>query len=406
MAGRFGGRRAIAALIALSASTFAYVTTETLPIGLLPVIAGDLGVTTSAVGLLVTGYGLVVVVTSIPLTRLTRRVRRRSLLCWLLVAFVLATALSAASPGYWTLMVARMIVALSQAVFWSVITPATAALFRPDVRGRALSILYAGVSVATLAGVPAGTWLGQQAGWRVAFLALSALGLAILVTLAVLLPHTPAGQSDADRGSAPDAGRYWSMVVTTALAVTGAFTAFTYISPFLTGVSGLPETSVGVVLLVRGLAGLAGVFVAGLFVDRYGWLVMIALTGLQAVGLAAQFLLGTSPIPAVVTIAASGFALATVSAALGARVLEVAPGDSDLAAAGTSTAFNVGITAGAYAGSLLVAGAGVRSTALVGSLVTVAAFAMLLAEPALSTRRRSTAATRDRARLQPVSPGR
>jgi DHA1 family inner membrane transport protein len=373
-------------LIALSLSTFLYVTTETLPIGLLPLIASGLGTTAAAIGLLVTAYGLVVVVASIPLTRLTRRLPRRRLLTGLLAVFVLATAGGAAAPDYRTLMVARIVTALSQALFWAIVTPAAAGLVRPEVRGRALSLLYAGISVAGLAGVPAGTWLGQQAGWRVAFLALSGLGLLVLITITALMPDTAPGHGTADRGSAPDAGRYWSLVAATALAVTGAFAAFTYISPFLTGVTGLAETTTGPVLLVRGVAGLAGVFLAGILVDCNGWLTTVGLIGAQAVALAGQFVFGGTPAGAVATIAGSGFALAALSAALGVRVLEVAPGGSDMAAAGISTAFNVGITAGALLGSLLLTGPGVRNTALAGSLLSLAAFAVVLAEPALARR--------------------
>jgi MFS transporter, DHA1 family, inner membrane transport protein len=384
---RFGSPRAIFALAALSLSTFTYVTTETLPIGLLPLMARDLGATTAAIGLLVTGYGLVVVATSIPLTRLTRRFPRRLLLCVLLSVFVLATGVSALAGNYWMLMGARMVTALSQALFWAVITPAAASLFRPKARGRAISILYAGSSIAALVGVPAGTWLGQQTSWRVSFLVLSGIGLLILATIAALMPNTPAGQSDADHGSAPDAGRYWSIVVTTAIAVTGAFTAFTYINPFLTDVSGFSESSVGILLLVRGVAGLAGVFIVGFLVDRFGWLTMVTLIGAQAVALVGQFLLGDSKAVTVVMISASGLTLAALSAALGARVLEVAPGSSDIASAGTSTAFNIGITAGAFFGSVLLPSFGVRSTALVGGLLTAVALAAVLAEPRFASRR-------------------
>ncbi|HEY3009307.1 MAG TPA: MFS transporter [Micromonosporaceae bacterium] len=378
--------RARIVLLALALSTFLFVTTETLPIGLLPLIAHGLGVTTSAVGLLVTAYGLVVVVASVPLTRLTTRWRRRRLLAVLLAVFVVATAAAAAAPNYPTLLVARVVTALGQALFWAIITPAAAALFRPEVRGRAVSVLYAGSSVAALVGVPAGTWLGQQAGWRTAFLALSATGLVALATVATLMPDTAPGTSDADRGSAPDAGRYWSMVVTTALAVTGAFTAFTYVSPFLTDVSGFGAGAVGPVLLLRGLAGLAGVLLAGFLVDRDGWRTMAAIVGVQTVALAGQFLAGATPVGAVAMVAVSGFALAGISAALGARVLEVAPATSDMAAAGTSTAFNVGITAGALLGSVLLDHAGVRSTALAGSVLSLLALAAVLAEPAMARR--------------------
>jgi MFS transporter, DHA1 family, inner membrane transport protein len=371
-------------LVALSLSTFLYVTTETLPIGLLPQIAGGLGSTTAAIGLLVTAYGLVVVVASVPLTRLTRRLPRRRLLSVLLGVFVLATAAGALAPGYRSLLAARVVTALSQALFWAVVTPAAAGLVRAEVRGRALSLLFAGSSVAALAGVPAGTWLGQQAGWRVPFLALSALGLLVLTTIAVLMPDTAPGHGDADHGSAPDAGRYWSMVVATALTVTGAFAAFTYVSPFLTGVTGLAGSATGPVLLIRGLAGLAGVVLAGLMVDRNGWLTMVLLIGAQAVALAGQFVFGASTAGAVVTIAAAGFTLAALSAALGARVLEVAPGGSDMAAAGISTSFNVGITGGALLGSVLLTSAGVRSTALAGAALSLAALAVVLAEPAMA----------------------
>jgi predicted MFS family arabinose efflux permease len=391
--------RATIALIALSLSTFLYVTTETLPIGLLPVIAADLGSTASAIGLLVTAYGLVVVIASIPLTRLTRRLPRRQLLSALLAVFVLATVVSALAGGYWLLMAARMLTALSQALFWAVVTPAAAALFRPERRARAISVLYAGSSLAALAGVPAGTWLGQQTSWRTAFLALSGIGLLILVIIAVLMPGIPAGQSDADRGWAPDAGRYRAIVACTAISVTGAFAAFTYISPFLTGVSGFGESAVGPLLFVRGLAGLIGVIVVAYLVARNGWLTMVGLVGLQALALAGQWAFGDSPIATVVALAVSAFTLAALSAALGARVLEVAPNGSDMAAAGTSTAFNVGITAGAFLGGVLLPATGIRSTALAGAALTLLALLVALAEPALASHRRTAA------RLNPARPG-
>jgi predicted MFS family arabinose efflux permease len=411
---RFGSKPAIASLIALTLAVFSYVTTESLPVGLLPLIAKDLGSTASAVGLLVTGYGLIVVAVSLPLTRLTRRLPRRRLLCVLLGVFVVATCLSAMAWSYWLLMAARMLTALSQALFWCIVTPAAAGLFRAEVRGRAVSILYGGVAVATLAGIPAGTWLGQQTSWRVAFFALSALALLVLGTVAALLPNTLAGQGAADRGSAPDRGRYLSIVATTTVAVTGAFTSFTYISPFLTDVTGFAESSIGPLLLVRGIAGLAGVFLVGCLVDRHGWLTMVGLIGLQVLVLAGQYAFGTSQVLTVLMISLSGFTLAGIPATLGSRVLAYAPGASDMASAGTSTAFNAGITAGAFFGSVLLPSAGVRSTALVGALLSLVAFAIVLAEPLFSSRRQVALAAPDRwvvpattdRRVAPATPDR
>lgn len=377
----------------MAVSVFAFITAETLPIGLLPLIARDLHTSTGAVGLLVTAYGLVVVIFSVPLARLTVRVPRRHVLSALMVVFVLANALSAAAGGYRTLLAARIVVALSQALFWSIVTPAAASLFRPEVRGRAVSVLFAGVSVGSLAGVPAGTWLGQQTGWRVSFLALSGVGLIALVVIVVLMPTTPAGQSDADHGVTPDRGRYRSVIVSTALAVAGGFTAFTYINPFLTEVTGFSEGSVSVLLVIRGVAGLLGVVVAGWLADRDSWRAMVLMIGGQTVALVAQFLLGGSKVGAVIAIAAAGFSLSAMSAALGVRVLQVAPGSTDVAAAGSSAAFNVGITAGAFLGSVVLEHAGPAEEPLAGALLSAVAFAAILAEPRFSTSPAVTAHT-------------
>src|SRR3954470_1830447 len=179
--------RARIVLVALAVSTFFYVTVETLPIGLLPQIADGVHVPASSVGLLVTAYGLVVVIATIPLTRLTHRWSRRRLLATLLLTAAVAVAISALAPAYPALLAGRALAALSQAVFWAVVTPAAASLFPPASRGRAVAILYAGSSSGPLLGVPAGTWLGQQFGWRVPFLALSVVGLVIATVIVTLM---------------------------------------------------------------------------------------------------------------------------------------------------------------------------------------------------------------------------
>lgn len=378
--------RAWASLAALAAATFLYVTTETLPIGLLPQIADDLGVSPSAVGLLVTVYGLMVVLATIPLTRLTQHWPRRRLLATLLLISTTATALSALAPNYATLLGGRILTALSQAVFWAVVTPAAAALFRPAVRGRAISILYAGISAGPMLGIPGGTWLGQHADWRAPFLALAVLGLTVSAAILILMPQLPAGSSDAERGSTPDAGRYAGLVVTTAVTVTGAFTAFTCISPFLTGASGIGAAAIGPILLLRGLAGLLGALTVGFLVGRYAWHTMVVLIGGQALALTAQYLWSGNPATAVLTTVAAGLVLSGLMTVLAARVFQLAPGSTNLASAGLSTAFNVGITAGALLGSYLLANADVRSSALLAALITLGALTTALAEPRLRTR--------------------
>ncbi|MFG1920330.1 MFS transporter [Cryptosporangium sp. NPDC048952] len=382
--------KAFGALIALSFSTFVYVTVESMPIGLLPLISRDLDVSPSAVGMLVTAYGFVVVASSVPLAALTRRWPQKWLLVALLAVLVGTTLVSALAGTYWVLLVARLFTALSQALFWSIVTPAAAALFSERLRGRVVSALSGGSSLAAVLGVPIGTWLGQQAGWQAAFLAMSVAGSVLLASVAVLLPVVPAGASSAERGTAPDTGRFCAVMGATALVVTGSFVAFTYITEYLTDINGFSPDAIGPLLFVRGIAGVIGVAIVGLVVDRGVWATMVVMVALQAVALALHYFSGDATSVAVVAVALGGLALAGWASALAVRVLQVAPGSSVLASAGTSTAFNVGITVGALLGGVLLPVVGVRSTALAGTLLTLGALALLLAEPTLSSARRAT----------------
>jgi DHA1 family inner membrane transport protein len=372
--------KGIAALAALSVSTFVYVTVETLPVGLLLPMAADLHTSASAVGLLVTWYGLVVVLTSIPLTRLTRRVPRRYLLAGLLAGSAAATWVAATAPNYWVLLAARVATALTQALFWSLVVPTAAGLFPARVRGRVVAVVFAGSSLAAVLGVPAGTWLGQQAGWRIAFLALGALAAATAAALAVLLPSaTPTAGSTA-RGTAPDARRYRLLILTTVLAVTGTFASFTYLAPFLTTVSGFPSSAISPLLLLRGVAGVAGVLAGGPLVDHSRRASMIAPVVFQTAALLGLSAFAGPPALAVALVALSGFAFAALTTALASRVLEVAPGSTDLAAAGASSAVNAGITLGALLGALVLPAYGARGTTLAGGLLSLAALAVVLSE--------------------------
>jgi MFS transporter, DHA1 family, inner membrane transport protein len=368
-------------LVALSLSAFIFVTTETLPIGLLLLISADLDVTPSSVGLLVTGYGLVVVLSSIPLTHVTRDVPRRFLLPALLAVFVVFTVVSVATSNYWVLLAARMVIALCQALFWSVVVSTAAALFPVRVRGRVLAVVFAGSSLASVVGLPVGTWLGEQAGWRTAFLVMSGGAVLTLATILALLPTSVPGQSSTARATAPDVRRYGLLFTTTVLAITGAFTAFTYVTPFLTDVSGFAVAAIGPLLLVRGIAGVVGVGVGGAHVDRSPWGAMVTPVALQAGALLALYAFGRDPVTAAVLVAVTGLAFSAFASAVGTRVLQIAPGSVDLAAAGTSVAFNIGITLGALLGSVLLSEFGARSTALVSGLLSLAALAVALAEP-------------------------
>jgi DHA1 family inner membrane transport protein len=381
---RRGSLRAAFALAALALAALAYVTTESLPIGLLLPMSKGLRAHETAIGFLVTAYGAVVVVASVPLTLLTQRLPRRLVLCCVLAVFVLASLASAAAPTYGVLLGTRLVTASSQALFWALVVPTAAGLGSPAARGRAVAIVFAGVSLANVVGVPGATWLGQVAGWRLPFVAIAALALLALLTTATLLPTGASGKTGAGRAESPDRRRYHLVVVVTALATTSAFIAYTYLVPFLAEVAHMAGAAVGPVLLARGVAGVLGVGAAGLLVERRPRSALTVPITCQAVALIGLFALGQNAVFTVGLVGLTGFAFAALTAALGSRVMEVAPGSVDLAAAAISTAVNVGISAGALGGGVLLAAAGARSTVVVAGVLSVAAVALALRERAPS----------------------
>ncbi|GAA1132554.1 MFS transporter [Kribbella jejuensis] len=384
---QLSSRRANAALVFLGVSTFSFVTIEVLPIGLLTVIAGDLQRSRSQVGLLVTGYAAVVVLASLPLARLTQRLPRRLVLSGTLGVLTVATALSAAAPSYELLFAARLAVALSQALFWSIAPPIATSLFPPEFRGRVVARLAIGTALAPILGIPLGTWLGEQAGWRVPFLVMTVLGAAACAGTAVLLPRTEVQDSPSRRGSSPDLRRYVVLLITSAVGVTGFLTFNTYVTPFLLDISKFSSDALGPMLLASGAGGLAGTLIVGRVLDRYPWGATVVPLGLITVGLFGLFALGQLKVVTVVLIGLIGLAFSGLAVATQSRTLQVAPGSTDLASAGTSSAFNVGIAAGAFVGGALIDHTSVRAVALVGALLTAAAALVMLSEPLVARRR-------------------
>lgn len=375
-----GYGRAVGALIGLSGGTFLYTTAEALPVGLMLPMAADLAVSPSQVGMLVTAYGAVVMVASVPLTALVGRIPRRRLLSALLVGFVASSAVTVLASTFKLLLAARMVTATTHALFWAVVVPTAAELFRPALRGRVVSVVFAGGTVALALGVPAGTWLGERAGWRASFLAVAGLGAVVLVVVATLLPSTGPEEGHAARGATPDMRRFGLLVAVAVLATAGAIVAYTYVALFVTEVSGLSASSVGAILFARGIASVLGILGIGAVLDRGPWLALVATVALQSAALLGLYALGHRPSVSVGLIALAGLAFAAFTAALGGLVLQVAPGRSDLAAATVSAAVNVGITAGAFVGGLTLPSHGVRSTALIGALLGVVALVLALGE--------------------------
>ncbi|WP_284117793.1 MFS transporter, partial [Streptomyces fragilis] len=380
---------AIAALGALMAATFCVSTTENLPAGLLPEISAGLDVSLSAAGQLVTGYAVVVTVLSVPLTYATRRVPRRPLLLGLMALFVVASVASAAAPTFGLLLASRAVTALVHAVFWAVVTVTATSLFPVSVRGRVVAMVFGATSLATVLGVPAGSWIGQQAGWRAAFWVLAGIGLLAFVTVVLCLPSTGAAREDGDGRRAPDAARYVVLVVTIVLVMTGLGAAFTYTVPFLLEVSGFSTEAISPLLLVRGAAGVAVLFLAGRLADRYPRPATVVPVALLALSLLGTYAWGSSPVVAAVLTAMCGVALFAMITTLTSELLTVAPGDLFIASAVGNAAFNAGTAAGAAAGGMVLSASGVRAVMLIGGLLTAAGLAVLLADQLVGRARAS-----------------
>lgn len=401
--------RRVTVLLALALSAFTFNTTENLPIGLLPLISTDLDVPLASVGYLVTGYGLTVAVVSLPVAHLTRNLPRRWTLTAVLAVLLGSTLVSVVAADYGVLLAARVATALAQALFWAVTAPVAVGLFAPRVRGRVLAVLSVGGSAATVLGVPAGTWLGQQGGWRTPFLVLAALSLTALVVTAVLLPTSRPEEGHGAYGSAPHTGRFVVTLLVTAVSVTGMFAGFTYVVRLLTGVTGFTDETVGVLLFVFGFAGIAGVTVVGHLLDRFPWGTLVATVGVQAVALLNLYLFAAEQVAVVVLLALLGASAAPVFMVTQARILQVAPGRTELGFAANSAAFNVGIAVGALVGGLVLAPLGARGAFGVGGLVSVVALGVVLAEPLLAGRTRNGVGSSSRgvpaARVTPVPDG-
>ncbi|MFI6658799.1 MFS transporter [Streptomyces sp. NPDC050523] len=359
-------------------AAFTFNTAENLPVGLLRLISDSLRVTVSAVGLLVTGYGVTVALTSVPVAHAVRTVPRRHVLTALLAALVVSSLVAALATSYWLLLGARLLTALAQALFWAVMGPVAVGLFPPEVRGRVIGALSVAGSLALVLGVPAGTWLGRQNGWQAPVALLAVLGSVSLVTIALLLPTSRPEEEPAANGTDPDGRRFATVLAAGTLSATGAFSGFTYLAKFLDDVSGFSAGGVNMLFVAFGVACLAGVSVTGVLLDRFPRAALSAAVATQAVGMLGLYVAGSEPVATVLFLMLMGGALGPVFMTTQNEMLRCAPGRTDIALAANSGAYNAGIAAGAALGGLVLTLVDVRAAFLAGGLSTSAAGAVLL----------------------------
>ncbi|MBG9775886.1 MFS transporter [Brevibacillus laterosporus] len=373
-------KKSTLALLALAISAFAIGTTEFISVGLLPLIADDLNISVSTSALTVTLYALGVTFGAPILTSLTSSIPRKSLLFWIMLVFIIGNTLAATANGIVILLIARIISAFSHGVFMSIGSTIAADLVPENRRASAIAFMFSGLTVATVTGVPLGTFIGQQLGWRAAFIGIVVIGILAFIANMILIP------SDLRKGTKTPLreqlklvtnGRLLLAFIITAIGYGGTFVVFTYLSPLLHDITGFKETTVAIILLGYGIAIAIGNVIGGKAANRNPISALFYMFTIQFIVL--FILTFTAPFKAAGLVTIFFMGLLAFMNVPGLQVYVVmlaeryAPKAVDVASAMNIAAFNAGIAIGAYLGGIVTDKLGLIHTAWVGALMVLGA---------------------------------
>lgn len=369
--------RAWTGVIALSLAAFIFNTTEFIPVGLLTDIGNSFAMPVEQVGLMLTIYAWCVALASLPMLLAVRNVERRKLLLWLFVVFIASHILSGFAWNFTVLMISRIGIALSHAVFWS-ITGALAVRIAPrGKQSQALGMLAASTSLAMIFGIPIGRMVSELLDWRTAFFGIGAFAAITMAVLARALPHLPS-QNAGSLASLPILFRRPALVamyVLIVLIVTANFTAYSYVEPFIQVIGGLSASTTTITLLVFGAAGVFGSVLFGRLNPRIPRAFMLSVIGVLGLCL---LLLRPSLADAgwLYSIAVLwGICFVGYTLAIQYNIMGLAPDARDVAMSMFSGLYNVGIGAGALIGSQVSIHAGMTYVGYVGGVIALVALA-------------------------------
>ncbi|MGW0871655.1 MFS transporter [Streptomyces sp. NPDC002740] len=388
------------ALLALAVGAFGIGTTEFVMMGLLPDVADDLHVSIPTAGHLVSAYALGVVIGAPLLAAVTARMSRRTVLISLMGLFVVGNALSAFAPGYDSLLAARFLSGLPHGAFFGVGAVVATNMVAPERKARSVSLMFLGLTVANVAGVPVATLMGQHLGWRATFLGVGVIGLAAIASLALLIPrdhtHAPAvglRRELAALRSLP----VWLALGTTVAGFGALFSAYSYITPMLTDSAGYADSSVTLLLALFGVGATIGNLLGGRLADHAMRPTLFAgLTSLVVV-LALFPLLMTTAWGGALAVVLLGVAAFVTGSPLNLMVMEKAAAGPSLASSANQAAFNMANAGGAWLGGLaLAAGFGATSPALAGAVLAALGLAVAGVAAAVDARRTPRTTGRER----------
>lgn len=373
------------ALLALTISAFAIGTTEFVIVGLIPTIAEQIGVTVPSAGLLVTIYALGVAIGAPVLTALTSRIPRKLLLVGLMVLFTLGNLLAWQSPSYESLVIARLLTGLAHGVFFSIGSTIATSLVAKEKAASSIAIMFGGLTVALVTGVPLGTFIGQQFGWRETFLAVSLIGAVATVASIILVPNNIKNQGSAgvrEQMKVLTHPRLLLIYAITALGYGGVFTTFTFLAPMMQELAGFSAPTVSWILLAYGVAVAVGNIWGGKLADRHGAVRALSFifAALAVLLLVFQFTASHS-IAALLTVIAMGvFAFGNVPGLqvyVVQKAAQYTPNAVDVASGLNIAAFNIGIALGSVIGGQTVASLGLAQTPWIGALIVVVALLLV-----------------------------
>ena len=360
-------------LLALAAGAFGIGVTEFAPMGLLPVIATDLGVSIPTAGLLISAYALGVMLGAPLMTLTTGRVPRRALLIGLAAIFTIGNLLSAISTDYSMLLIARVITSLNHGAFFGVGSIVAASLVAPNRQAGAVAAMFMGLTIANVVGVPLATWAGDALGWRASFWGIAAIGVGVMAALRLTLPDLPAptGGNIAAELRVLGRGPVLAALALTVIGSSAMFTVFTYIAPILREQTQASLGFVTAMLVTYGLGLTLGNWLGGKFADRsVDRTLIVTLASLSAILIAFAVAMPFA-VPTSILVFLWGIASFALVPPLQVRVMAAAGDAPNLASAMNIGAFNLGNAIGAAVGGAVIAGGlGYPAVSLAGAVAS------------------------------------
>ncbi|WP_372339529.1 sugar transporter [Gilliamella apis] len=362
-------------ILCLALAAFIFNTTEFVPVGLLPNIAESFSMDVAHAGLLLTIYAWAVSLLSLPLTVLTAKMERRKLLIFLFCLFIGSHILAGFAWSFYSLMVARIGIACAHAVFWAITTPLAVRLAPNGKKAKAMGFIVVGTSMATVLGIPIGTMIGQLVGWRVTFLCIGFIAFCVMASLLYLLPAVPSMNTISLKAIPKVLKRpvLLNIYLLTAIIITGHFTAYTYITPFMLNVGGFSEQIVVSLLLAVGFSGMIGSLIFAKYAEPHPTAILVMPVILLIICLLSLYVCSFSLITAILQGMVWGLAITIIGMVMQSKVIDAAPDAADIATSVYSGIYNIGIGGGAFVGSQVLVYLSTNYIGFVGAIFVIIA---------------------------------